>query len=140
MGNEQDKAVRELQTAIAMMGSQIEWISDVLEGRQVSDFALSFPLVRAVDDLKRLTDFQSKRIEDYQEELSMPLWDDDSRPSGAVLLGDHDLPAIACRMRAKLRAMEEFLRKWSSDGWQPFPDHLAEFNNDAINLLTEEDP
>ena len=42
----------DLVTALALL----EWIQTVLDGKEVSDFALSFPIVREVSDLKHLAE------------------------------------------------------------------------------------
>ena len=45
---------REIKSMLALAGSQLEWIEDILDGKEVSDFAMSFPVVRRVWDLKQL--------------------------------------------------------------------------------------
>jgi hypothetical protein len=39
---------RELENAATEQGAQLSWIGDILAGKEVSDFALSFPLVHKV--------------------------------------------------------------------------------------------
>lgn len=46
------KNCRELESALVMSNAILEWIQQVLDGEEVSDFGLSFPIVREVADLK----------------------------------------------------------------------------------------
>lgn len=45
--------VRELESAYIEQGAILEWIQMILDGKEVSDFALSYPIVRQVWDLKQ---------------------------------------------------------------------------------------
>jgi hypothetical protein len=45
-----------LKEMIIAMGTMQEWISDILDGIEPSDFALSYPMVRRVWELKRFWD------------------------------------------------------------------------------------
>ncbi len=45
------KNCRELENQFILQGSILEGIEDILAGREVSDFVMSFPLVRWVYDL-----------------------------------------------------------------------------------------
>lgn len=42
-----------LKEIIIAMGTMQEWISDILDGKEPSDFALSYPLVRQVWELQK---------------------------------------------------------------------------------------
>jgi hypothetical protein len=45
--------MRELENAYIEQGAILEWIQRILDGIEVSDFALSYPIVRQVWDLKQ---------------------------------------------------------------------------------------
>jgi hypothetical protein len=45
---DQEELLRTYKNEIVTMGSIIEWIGDILDGKEVSDFGLSFPIVRRV--------------------------------------------------------------------------------------------
>ena len=47
------KDVRALENAYIEQGSILEWIQMILDGKEVSDFALSYSIVRQVWDLKQ---------------------------------------------------------------------------------------
>ncbi len=47
------KDVRALENAYIEQGAILEWIQRILDGIEVSDFALSYPIVRQVWDLKQ---------------------------------------------------------------------------------------
>jgi hypothetical protein len=44
--------ITELEATLAEAYAQLQWVGECLEGQDVSDFAESFPLVRAVADLR----------------------------------------------------------------------------------------
>ena len=46
-----ERQERGLTNEAVMMGSQLEWIATVLNGGEVSEFALSFPVVRVTQDM-----------------------------------------------------------------------------------------
>lgn len=48
-----DPKMRELENAYIVQGAILEWIQMILDGIEVSDFALSYPIVRQVWDLKQ---------------------------------------------------------------------------------------
>ena len=48
-----DPKMRELENAYIEQGAILEWIQRILDGIEVSDFALSYPIVRQVWDLKQ---------------------------------------------------------------------------------------
>ena len=48
-----DPKMRELENAYIEQGSILEWIQMILDGKEVSEFALSFPIVQQVWDLKQ---------------------------------------------------------------------------------------
>ena len=48
-----DPKVRELKNAYIEQGAILEWIQAILDGKEVSDFALSYSIVRQVWDLKQ---------------------------------------------------------------------------------------
>lgn len=45
--------VRELENAYIEQGAILEWIQMILDGKEVSEFALSYTIVRQVWDLKQ---------------------------------------------------------------------------------------
>ena len=47
------KDVRALENAYIEQGSILEWIQMILDGKEVSEFALSFPIVQQVWDLRQ---------------------------------------------------------------------------------------
>lgn len=46
--------IRQLESALVQSNAILDWIQGVLDEDDVSDFALSFPIVREVLDLKTL--------------------------------------------------------------------------------------
>lgn len=48
-----ESKVRELENAYIEQGAILEWIQMILDGKEVSEFALSYPIVRQVWDLKQ---------------------------------------------------------------------------------------
>ena len=48
-----DPKMRELENAYIMQGMILEAIQGILDDKEVSDFAMSFPMVRRVWDLKQ---------------------------------------------------------------------------------------
>ena len=42
---------QEIKNLLDMVGSLLEWIEDILDGKKVPDFAMSFSVVRRVRDL-----------------------------------------------------------------------------------------
>lgn len=50
--------VRGLENQLYLMGSQLEWIEAILDGKEVSDFAMSFPIVRRVWELRQITEVE----------------------------------------------------------------------------------
>jgi hypothetical protein len=49
--SEDKKTIHALQSERAEMVAQLEWVGRALQGFPLNDFALSFPIVRAVADL-----------------------------------------------------------------------------------------
>lgn len=45
------KECQELSAALCLSDNLLDWIQAILNGEEVSDFALSFPIVRKVQDL-----------------------------------------------------------------------------------------
>jgi hypothetical protein len=43
----------EQENQLIMANSLLEWIEMILNGEELADFALSFPIVRRVNDLKK---------------------------------------------------------------------------------------
>lgn len=52
--DEANKRAQSAETQRAQMGAMLDWISDALDGREVSDFGESFAIVREVIDLCRV--------------------------------------------------------------------------------------
>jgi len=48
------KRCNRLANELVLQGSSLKWIEEILEGKEVSDFALSFPLVRRIRDLAKV--------------------------------------------------------------------------------------
>jgi hypothetical protein len=53
---DKDVQYKALENAFVLDESILEWIEEVLNGKPVSEFALSFPIVRRVYDVKKERD------------------------------------------------------------------------------------
>ena len=51
MDGEKCKRCNELMNEVVQQGAVLEWIDDILNGEEVSDFALSFPIVSRVHSM-----------------------------------------------------------------------------------------
>ena len=61
---------RAMENAYILLGCQLEWIEDILDGKKVDDFALSFNIVRRVYDLKKAYDDEElAKMPDFSKTL-----------------------------------------------------------------------
>lgn len=59
-----NEKLKKLENAVLLMGSQLEWIEMILEGKDISDFAMSFDIVRRVMEMKIELEHYRARNED----------------------------------------------------------------------------
>lgn len=67
-----------MNNMMVQMGAIIESIQDILDGKEVSDFMISFPIVRAVWDLKHsaLTGSERPEVDLYKEIMNIQVDED----------------------------------------------------------------
>lgn len=63
--------VRELENQVVEFGSILDWISDVLEGKDVGEFAESFSLVRQVMNLRAERDVLADENRELRKDITI---------------------------------------------------------------------
>lgn len=53
---DKENQLKTLENAYLLVASQLEWVEDALEGKQLHEFALSFPVVRKAYDIRKERD------------------------------------------------------------------------------------
>jgi len=56
ISDEQFEYYRALENENILLHSQFEWIKMILDNEELGDFALSFPIIRDIQDLKYLAE------------------------------------------------------------------------------------